>query len=1001
MSRNKRNTPTSGYNKTIQSIANLTFDELNSLEKSIPVILNAKIQSDLSSSEIEKAIEAGLYVEKQRIKNLGEQKSILFLPDSIGYSGKGYKENLGRVSFQTLQRMSNLYCVKNIITTRIEQVTRFLRYSNDEQKEGFTIRKKRSLFDTDDNKKLSKEEQKKIEYIVDFLDRGGRTDKWELPDTFITFVRKIMQDSLSIDQVAFEITRSKGWELDRFRAVDGSMIRLLDSVDPNYEHDFERYRFKGVLPRYCQVFEQQIVFNKQLGEYVLYYPWELGFGVRNVNTDIWNNGYGKSELESLIEIVTYILNGVQYNGNFFKNGSNPKGFIKVNGANTNEVQLNEFKQRWRQLLTGTENSHRIPIFSGVDLEWVDLHHCLHPDSKVWTKEGQFTLNEILDGKDDCLCEIWDGLNFSKSRVFRTGKKKLCETEFLNRCSIKTSPDHRFLVLRGDEPEWVHQKDLVVGDFVFVNKRATDSEFKELFFNGRPVDSDLFELFGWILGDGYIGDGKRSHKFFSLFYHPEKENDVISRHIDICNKYGVNVRYYKQKSPKGGVVIPRHEFYPRLVIHDHLLYDFFRSLGFTTSKEGKTIPKVVYALKSDYRKSILRGLFSADAYVGGSRQGRSIELAVTSSELKSNVIDLLLSLGIRSNSFVEKNYGRSLSKAGDRRLLIKDKDLFMDGIGFIQQYKNDSYLERERSSYVLDEAPVSFIRDFAVKLRSFYKKLDKDDQFLTKIERHDLQNISSGNQKASLSKVLSYAEKMNYPIPSFLRDFNLTRVSSIKVCDEEVEMVDVEMFNESHQFIANGVVVHNSNRDMEFDNWTKFLMTLLCSVYRIDPSELGFQFKDAAQVFGQDGQKQRLDHSKQKGLYPLLIFLQDLINKYIVSEIDEDMEFVFTGIEVEDEEKQVELDSKKIQSGMVSLQDMFRKYSGRELDEEKDIILNPVYLQIQQAKQYGGQGMNGLVDEESGEQGEIPNPFMDENPIAEKAFEYIDTILQDNGNENQL
>lgn len=799
MSRNKRNTPTSGYNKTIQSIANLTFDELNSLEKSIPVILNAKIQSDLSSSEIEKAIEAGLYVEKQRIKNLGEQKSILFLPDSIGYSGKGYKENLGRVSFQTLQRMSNLYCVKNIITTRIEQVTRFLKYSNDEQKEGFTIRKKRSLFDADNNKKLSKEEQKKIEYIVDFLDRGGRTDKWELPDTFITFVRKIMQDSLSIDQVAFEITRSKGWELDRFRAVDGSMIRLLDSVDPNYEHDFERYRFKGVLPRYCQVFEQQIVFNKQLGEYVLYYPWELGFGVRNVNTDIWNNGYGKSELESLIEIVTYILNGVQYNGNFFKNGSNPKGFIKMNGTNTNEVQLNEFKQRWRQLLTGTENSHRIPIFSGVDLEWVDLHHCLHPDSKVWTKEGQFTLSEILDGKDDCLCEIWDGLNFSKSRVFRTGKKRLCETEFLNRCSIKTSPDHRFLVLRGDEPEWVHQKDLVVGDFVFVNKRTTDS--------------------------------------------------------------------------------------------------------------------------------------------------------------------------------------------------------FMYEIGFIQQYKNDNYLEREKSSYVLDEAPVSFIRDFAMKLRSFYKKLDKNDQFLTKIERHDLQNISSGNQKASLSKVLSYAEKMNYPTPSFLRDFNLTRVSSIRVCDEEVEMVDVEMFNESHQFIANGVVVHNSNRDMEFDNWTKFLMTLLCSVYRIDPSELGFQFKDAAQVFGQDGQKQRLDHSKQKGLYPLLIFLQDLINKYIVSEIDEDMEFVFTGIEVEDEEKQVELDSKKIQSGMVSLQDMFRKYSGRELDEEKDIILNPVYLQVQQAKQFGGQGMNGLVDEESGEQGEIPNPFMDENPIAEKAFEYIDTILQDNDNEN--
>ena len=40
---------------------------------------------------------------------------------------------------------------------------------------------------------------------------------------------------------------------------------------------------------------------------------------------------------------------------------------------------------------------------------------------------------------------------------------------------------------------------------------------------------------------------------------------------------------------------------------------------------------------------------------------------------------------------------------------------------------------------------------------------------------------------------------------------------------------------------------------------------------MDPTELGFQFKDQAQIFGQDGQKQRLQHSREKGLKPLLIF----------------------------------------------------------------------------------------------------------------------------------
>lgn len=556
------------YDRVIKSIANMSFSELGSLGEAIPTILNSKLQASLASDDIEKAIEAGLYVEKQRIRSAEQNKSIFFLPDSIAYSGRGYKETLSRISFQTLQRMGNLYCVKNVISTRIEQITRFLKFSTNEQKEGFTIRRKRSLFNSkEDMKEMTKAEQKRVERIVRFLEDGGETDKWEMPDSFVTFVRKIMQDSLSIDQLAFEITRTRGQELHQFKAIDGSMIRFLDTVDPNYAHQFDQYRYKGYLPKYCQVFDQQIVFNKQLNTYVMYYPWELGFGIRNVGTDIWQNGYGRSELESLIEIITYILNGVQYNGNFFKNGSNPKGFIKMNGPNTNQTQLNDFKQKWRQMLTGTENSHKIPIFAGLDLEWVDLQ-------------------------------------------------------------------------------------------------------------------------------------------------------------------------------KG-------------------------------------------------------------------------------------------------------------------------------------------------------------------------------------------------------------------------------------------------------------------NRDMEFDNWTKFLIVLLCSVYRIDPSELGFQFREAANLFGQQGQRERLNHSKQKGLYPLLIFLQDIINKFLISELDEEMEFAFTGIEVEDEEKRVKLDSEKLSAGMVSMQDMFRKYSGREFDENKDIILNQVYQTQKQASMFGGEGMNQIVDDETGEpEAGVPNPFeeveksMKGNPIFERACEFIDKSFQE-------
>ena len=122
----------------------------------------------------------------------------------------------------------------------------------------------------------------------------------------------------------------------------------------------------------------------------------------------------------------------------------------------------------------------------------------------------------------------------------------------------------------------------------------------------------------------------------------------------------------------------------------------------------------------------------------------------------------------------------------------------------------------------------------------------------------------------------------------------------------------------------------SNRDMEFTQWLEFLIIMFCSVYTIDPSELGFNFKQQAQIFGQEGQQARLDHSKNKGLKPLLRFLESIINKFIVSELDEGLEFSFTGIDTEDEAAQVDLDSKKLTAGMISFESAFEKYEGEKI-----------------------------------------------------------------------
>lgn len=545
----------SGFN----SLTDLSLDELNRLQKSIPYAFQSKIQASLNSNNPEEIMKANLYL-GEITPNSGRIQSVFFDPNDLSGNGKGFKDSKGILSFEVLRRMGNIHIIRSIVNTRIEQIQNFLHFSEDDQKEGFTIRKKTSLF-KEGKKEISSAEKKKIEEIVEFLMNSGFNEKWDNIDDFQTFVRKIAFDSLTLDQLAFEVVRDKGWNIKKYRAVDASLIRFLDSVDPKQRERLEDYRFKGYLPRFCMTWDEQILINPTTKEPILYYPWELGFGIRNKSSDIRKNGYGTSELEILVELITGVLWSIQYNMNNFSIGSTPKGFINVKNANISDSNLNEFRQAWSQMMTGVRNAKRTPVINGIDLEWIDL--------------------------------------------------------------------------------------------------------------------------------------------------------------------------------------------------------------------------------------------------------------------------------------------------------------------------------------------------------------DK------------------------------------------------------------------------------------SNREMEYQEWAQFLVIMVCSVYRIDPSELGFSFKNQAQIFGQDGQKARLQHSREKGLKPILIFLENIITKYIVSEIDEDYEFVFTGIEVEDEETQVNLDKTKLESGMVAMQDIFKKYSGREFDPDKDIIINQVYQQIQTSKQQQemfGSSVPGEMNEEGVPQDESENPFDKyksiDNPIMTAAFDYI-------------
>lgn len=284
----------------------------------------------------------------------------------------GYKDKLFSLSYVTLKRMAKVPVINAIIKTRKNQVADFAEPQENKYQTGFLIRKKPKM---GIEQKMDTKDRKIAYSITDFIMRGGNVGTWGVDD-FDTFIRKLVDDSLTYDQMTFECIRNRRGQLESFIATDGSTFRISDSYfEKDYKNAFFQRRgatvwdnedfgpkIKGYYPAYVQVY-QSVKVNE-------FYPWELCFGIRNPSASIWANGYGCSELEELINVVTSMLWGDEYNRRFFSQGSAPKGLLRIKG-NNNEAALQQFKQQWQSMISGVMQAWKTPVVE-ADVDWIDL-----------------------------------------------------------------------------------------------------------------------------------------------------------------------------------------------------------------------------------------------------------------------------------------------------------------------------------------------------------------------------------------------------------------------------------------------------------------------------------------------------------------------------------------------------------------------------------------------------------------------------------------------------
>jgi hypothetical protein len=327
-----------------------------------------------------------------------DQKASLVDPWAYGQTAYGYKERYALLDYNKLRHITYADpVVSAIMQTRTNQVSAYATPQVDKYKPGFKIKLR------DPEKEPSDQDKARMREIAEFICNTGVPENFEdtperkRRDNFETFLRKITRDSLTFDQINFEITPRRDGRPYAFTAVDAATIRVV----PDIKEDTEKYggagknskagggadyssdwlknvdysgasaqkmfnEFEPSHPRYAQVIQGAVrhVFDE----------WEMAFGVRNPRTDIHSYGYGFSEIEMLIHTITSHMNAETYNRKFFTQGSTIKGILSFEGSVPPD-QLEMFRRQWYAQATAVENAWRTPIMSlGKEgkMNWQDL-----------------------------------------------------------------------------------------------------------------------------------------------------------------------------------------------------------------------------------------------------------------------------------------------------------------------------------------------------------------------------------------------------------------------------------------------------------------------------------------------------------------------------------------------------------------------------------------------------------------------------------------------------
>ena len=414
-------------------------------------------------------------------------------------------------------------------------------------------------------------------------------------------------------------------------------------------------------------------------------------------------------------------------------------------------------------------------------------NCVHPDTRVVTDKGSVEAKYVEEG-DKIFSNT--GERFV-AKVETQKKSKTLNIKLKDQIrELICTENHKWLVLTNDGNEWKETKDLKENDLLIGGNIYNYFLNKPSVLNIKPnlpyqTTIELAELLGAFYASSPIyNTSELSISFENNDFGFQKLNFILKNFIKIFNsKFKVYVENDLLK----------------ILFIDSETKEFFSFIKF--DQDNIKIPDLIHFSSNEFRAAFLRGYFSFSV-----KLQKDNRYTLFFDNIKKNIaseMQLILSeFGIYSVAKQSESFYEILIN-GKRNL-----SQFIKVIGLIF-YKKDAEIILNNYASNNCNLKSDIIQN---RLLEILNKIKNPSFFI--------------NNKKSIDDLRSCSQDLNY-IESFLErnilDYGIKEFGDLLTVFEqpfyqidsifegkETETIDIALFDDSHDYMANGVISHNTN-----------------------------------------------------------------------------------------------------------------------------------------------------------------------------------------------